>query len=159
MVSSQVHQSITYKGLFPVVIAANLWGSQWSKKHVLFPSDHEAVVAILSSRTSKVPVLMHLLCNLLLSAVRCGFTFTAIRVPGVDTKVAEAISCLAGILMPCSKGSLYTLPNPSASSGQLDTSLLEEHCRFLLVQGLAQSPEKSYASGQRRFYDFCLQAG
>ena len=89
---SQVHQSIAYKELFPVVIAANLWGSLWSKKHVLFRSDNEAVVAILSSRTSKVPVLMHLLRNLLLCAARCGFTFTAIHVPGIDNKVADAIS-------------------------------------------------------------------
>ena len=51
------------------------------------------------------------------------------------------------------------MPNPSAPSGQLDTSLLEERCRFFLVQGLAQSTQKSYASGQRRFYNFCLQAG
>ena len=51
------------------------------------------------------------------------------------------------------------MPHPSAPSGQLDTSLLEERCRFFLVQGLAQSTQKSYASGQRRFYNFCLQAG
>ena len=49
--------------------------------------------------------------------------------------------------------------NPSASTGHLDTSLLEECCRFFLVQGLAQSTQASYASGQRRFHDFCLQAG
>ena len=51
------------------------------------------------------------------------------------------------------------MPNPSAPSGQLDTSLLEERCHFFLVQGLAQSMQKSYASGQRRFYNFYLQAG
>ena len=90
--SSQVHQSIAYKELFPVMIAANLWGSQWSKRHILFCSDNQAVIAILSSRMSKVPVLMHLLRNLLLSVVCCGFTFTAIHVPGVDNKVADAIS-------------------------------------------------------------------
>ena len=76
-----------------MVIGAHLWGSQWSKKHVLFRSDNEAVVAILSSRTSKIPVLMCLLCDLLLSAAHFGFTFTAIHVPGVDNKVADATSC------------------------------------------------------------------
>lgn len=39
-----------------------------------------------------MPVLKHLLHNLLLSAACCGFTFTAIHVPGVDNKVADAIS-------------------------------------------------------------------
>lgn len=48
---------------------------------------------------------------------------------------------------------------PTASPGQLDTSLLEERCRHFLVQGLAPSTRKSYTSGQRKFYNFCLQAG
>ena len=56
-------QSITYQELFPVVIAADLW----ARKHVYFRSDNEAVVAILTTRTSKVPALMHL-CDLLSAA-------------------------------------------------------------------------------------------
>ena len=80
------------KELFPVVVAAHLWGSQWSKKHVLFRSDNEAVVTILSAITLKVPVLMHLLRDLLLSAARWGFSFSSAHVPGVDNKVADAIS-------------------------------------------------------------------
>ena len=51
----QARQSIAYQELFPVVIAAHLWGSLWARKHVLFRSDNEAVVAILTTRTSKVP--------------------------------------------------------------------------------------------------------
>ena len=81
-----------YKELFPVVVAAHLWGSLWSKKHMLFLSDNEAVVAILSARTPKVPVIMHLLRDLLLSAARWGFSFSAAHVPGVDNKVVDAIS-------------------------------------------------------------------
>ena len=68
----QARQSIAYQELFPVVIAAHLWGSLWARKHVLFRSDNEAVVAILTTRTSKVPALMHLLRDLLLSAARWG---------------------------------------------------------------------------------------
>ena len=49
-----------------------------------FSSDNEAVVAILMTRTSKVPALMHLLHDLLLLAARWGFTFTAAHVPGVE---------------------------------------------------------------------------
>ena len=36
---------------------------------------------------------MHLLHDLLLSTARCGFTFTAAHVPGVENKIADAISC------------------------------------------------------------------
>ena len=88
----QSQEFIAYKELFPVVIAAHLWGQQWSRKYILFRSDNEAMVAILSSRTSKVPVLMHLLCDLLLSVAGRGFTFTAVHVPGVQNKIADAIS-------------------------------------------------------------------
>ena len=44
-------------------------------------------------RTSKVSALMHLLHDLLLLATRWGFTFTAAHVPGVENKIADAISC------------------------------------------------------------------
>ena len=73
-----------------MVIATHPWGSQWSKKHVIFCSNNKAVVRYFHP-TSKVPVLMRLLRDIL-SAVHCGFTFTAIHVPGVDNKVADTIS-------------------------------------------------------------------
>lgn len=51
-VAPQLSQSIAYKELFPVVVAARVCGSQWSQKHVLFHSDNEAVVHMLkTSRT------------------------------------------------------------------------------------------------------------
>ena len=40
---SQQQQSITYKELFPVVIAAHIWGLWWCRKRVLFCSDNDAV--------------------------------------------------------------------------------------------------------------------
>ena len=88
----QARQSIAYQELFPVVITAHLWGSLWARKHVLFRSDNEAVVTILMTRTLKVPALMHLLRDLLLSAARWGFTFTAAHVLGVENTIADAIS-------------------------------------------------------------------
>ena len=55
---SQQQQSIAYKELFPVVIAAHVWGHMWCKRHVLFHYDNEAVVHILNTRTSKVPTII-----------------------------------------------------------------------------------------------------
>ena len=57
----QARQSMAYQELFPVVIAAHLWGSLWARKHVPFHLNNNAVIAILMTRTSKVPALMHLL--------------------------------------------------------------------------------------------------
>ena len=50
---SQSDQSIAYKELFPVVVASHVWGPRWHRCHVLFRSDNEAVVHILTSKTSR----------------------------------------------------------------------------------------------------------
>lgn len=47
------------------------------KRHVLFRSDNQAVVHILNTRTSKVPCIMHLLHDLLMSAAHHSFLFCA----------------------------------------------------------------------------------
>ena len=132
----------------------DFWGSHWSRKHVLFRSDNQSVVALLTSRTSKVPALMHLLRDLLLSAARCGFFFSS-----VYHRWCNFSFSLAGVPPLGPRGSAESVSYPTASPGQLNTSVLEERCRHFLVRGLAPSTRKSYASGQRKFYDFCLQAG
>ena len=89
---SQAAQSIAYKELFPIVIAARVWGSSWSRRHVLFRSDNDSVVHILNSRTSKIPSLMCLLRHLLASAARFNFSFASLHVPGVLNNIADALS-------------------------------------------------------------------
>ena len=73
-----------------MVIAADLCGHRWCQKHVLFRSDNEAVVAMLNSRTSKVPALMHLLRHLLVSAASFQFTFSSPHI--MENSIADALS-------------------------------------------------------------------
>ena len=89
--TSQASHSIAYKELFPVVIAAHVWGLHFARCHVLFCSDNEAVVYILNSRTSKIPVLMRLLRHLLASAARFNFSFSSQHVPGIHNCIADAL--------------------------------------------------------------------
>ena len=84
--------SIAYKELFPVAIAAHVWGTHWFRQHILFRSDNEAVVAILNSRTSKNPPIMHLVRSLLSAAAVHNFSFAAVHVPGVENPIADALS-------------------------------------------------------------------
>lgn len=84
--------SIAYKELFPILIAAFIWGPQWSCQHILFRSDNEAVVHILTTRTSRTVDLMFLLRKLLLAAARFNFTFMGQHVPGVHNTIADALS-------------------------------------------------------------------
>ena len=72
--ASQLPQSIAYKELFPIVVAAYLWGPQWSLRRVEFLCDNELVVAVLSSGTSRDPKLMVLMCFLALLVVRHSFS-------------------------------------------------------------------------------------
>ena len=48
--STQMALSMAYKELFPVVVAASLWGSRWSTRRVEFCSDNMAVVEVLMVR-------------------------------------------------------------------------------------------------------------
>ena len=82
----------SYKELFPVVIAASLWGHQWSSKRVEFHSDNMAVVGLLRSGTSRDPNMMVLLRHLSLMAARHSFAFTASHRAGVDNASAYALS-------------------------------------------------------------------
>jgi hypothetical protein len=95
-VETQVTQSIAYKELFPIVLAAHVWGQGWAKQHILFRSDNEAVVFMLNSRTSKVPELMRLLMSLLLAAARFNFTFSSLHIPGAHNSIADALSVFIG---------------------------------------------------------------
>ena len=90
--TAQQPLSIPNKELFPVVVAASLWGHRWATKLVEFCSDNMAVVSVLSSGTSKDPNMMVLLRNLSLVAARYSFAFTACYTPGRDNSIADALS-------------------------------------------------------------------
>ena len=91
-ITSQASQSIAYKELFPVVIAAHLCGPHWAIGHILFRSDNKAVVSILNTRTPKIPHLMCLLCHLLVSAACFDFFFSSQHVPGIHDSVVDGLS-------------------------------------------------------------------
>ena len=63
--------------------AAHIWR--------LSRSYNNAVVHILKTRTSKVPPLMHLVRQLLMSAARFSFSFSVELVRGVHDKIADAL--------------------------------------------------------------------
>ena len=90
--ASQLPLSIAYKELFPIVMAAYLWGPQWSSRWVEFLCDNESVVAVLSSGTSRDPKLTVLMRFLALLAVNHSFSFKASSVRGRANLVADALS-------------------------------------------------------------------
>ena len=89
---AQVSQSIEYKELFPIIVAAYLWGPQWVSQRVNFLSDNRSVVDILRSGASRAPTIMSLVRYLSLLAARHSFSFTASPVRGKSNPIADALS-------------------------------------------------------------------
>ena len=81
---------IAYIELFSVVVAAHLWGPQWTSRQVESVCDNMSVVAVLSSGTSREGD--DLLPYLALLAVRHLFSFTVFSVCGTANPVPDALS-------------------------------------------------------------------
>ena len=84
--------NIAVKELFPVVVAAAVWGRLWGGLCVHFHSDNQAVVAALNSRTTRDPQLMHLLRCLFFFEAHFRFEHQAHHLPGKMNKLADALS-------------------------------------------------------------------
>ena len=84
--------SIAFQELYPIIIAALLWGQYWTSKRILFFCDNIAVVHILNKGRSKSHIIMRLMRRLVITAAINNFTFLAEHVPGVQNSIADALS-------------------------------------------------------------------
>ena len=88
---------ITFQELWAIVIAAQLWGKEWSGKVVLFLVDNFGVSSILSKKESTslyshrndLLTLLHVLCGL---AQKHGFHFWSKWIPRDDNRDADRLS-------------------------------------------------------------------
>lgn len=84
--------SIAFKELFPIVVAAMLWGANWSKKKLVFYSDNTATVQILNKKSSSCPYIMMLLRRLVITATIANFNFRGKHIPGYLNSLADSLS-------------------------------------------------------------------
>lgn len=66
---------ITSKGLFPIVLAVEIWGNVLTNHKLLFFTDNAAVVDIINNTTSKDKVIMKLVRRLVLAALKYNIFF------------------------------------------------------------------------------------
>lgn len=78
----QQDYNITFKELFPIVIAVETWGQALANKSILFHSDNIAVVEIINKTSSKDTSVMCLLRRLVLACLRHNILFQAEHIPG-----------------------------------------------------------------------------
>ena len=84
--------SITWMELFPIVVAARMWGSAWGQKRVMFYTDNMAVVDIWYGQSSRVPLIMSLVRKLFLTAAQFNFHIAMTHIPGHSNRFADLIS-------------------------------------------------------------------
>lgn len=87
-------RSIQWKELYPIAIACLLWGQQWSGKKLLFHCDNQAVVDFWASRTSRDPLIMHLVRSIFFSAATHHYTVLVTHIAGTNNSIADSLSCL-----------------------------------------------------------------
>ena len=84
--------SIAVKELIPIVLAAHIWGHEWSRKRILFKCDNQAVVSCLKYGSCRDRHLAFLLRDLAIKAITSSFTYSAVHIPGCRNQQADALS-------------------------------------------------------------------
>ena len=77
-----------------VLIAADLWGSQWKNRCVLVRSDNMATVAAVNKGTSRSEDLMGIIQRIFWLSVKHGFRLKAAFIPGKCNILSDLISRL-----------------------------------------------------------------
>jgi hypothetical protein len=88
----QVDCSIAYKELFPIVLAAHVWGPLWQGKRVCFLCDNKGVSEAVQRRSCHEAELGGLLRSLFLAAARHSFWVSSTHIPGRLNNIADALS-------------------------------------------------------------------
>lgn len=86
--------NIAFLEFFPIVIALHVWGTHMTDRCVMFTTDNAALVDIINRQTSKHPLIMMLVRDLVLSALKHNILFRARHIPGINNTRADLISRL-----------------------------------------------------------------
>ncbi len=116
--------------------------------------DDMSAVHALRSRTSKHPVVMHLLRSLYFFLAEWDIALQAEHIPGARNVAPDAIS------RPIGAGGANTFLSHNVAAtcrgaSGLDIVSLEEQAERLLHQGIAVSTTRTYKAGITGYLDFC----
>ena len=84
--------NIAFLELFPIVLSLHIWGPLMANKCVAFYTDNAAIVDIINQQTSKHPLVMILVRDLVLKSLTYNILFRACHIPGVHNTGADYIS-------------------------------------------------------------------
>ena len=136
-------------------MAAALWGLHWSGKHVRFHSDNMAVVSVLTSRTAKDPLLLHLLRCFSFYCAHFCFHFSARHIVGVtNVYLMHYHVTFTFVYVPYLSDHAVHHPTFSPrASNRYQTGLgvrdPDTVVRSLIDRGVSQATLAAYESGRR----------
>jgi hypothetical protein len=78
--------------IFPIIVAAVLWGSEWQRKRILFHCDNMATVYILKKGRSRDKTIMRLMRKLTFSAAKFSFSVHSVHLSSASNELADALS-------------------------------------------------------------------
>ncbi|XP_040289238.1 uncharacterized protein LOC121002007 isoform X1 [Bufo bufo] len=84
--------NLTLLELFPIVVAVEIWGDRLENRHVCFWSDNLGTVQCIKRLSSSSLPVLALLRHLVLRCLERNIYFRARHVPGVDNRIADALS-------------------------------------------------------------------
>ena len=84
--------NITFKEMFPIVLAFEVWGVSLANKCISLHSDNMAVVHILNKQTSKDKNIMFLVRRFVLSCMQHNILTRAVHIPGKLNTSADLLS-------------------------------------------------------------------
>ncbi len=103
--------------LYPLVVAALLWGKEWSATSIIIHCDNEATVHCINKGRSHSPTLMPLLRRLIWISACEQFIITAKHIPGSKNLIADSLSRFAfQKFRTLARPSRPSIANPSLTS-------------------------------------------
>lgn len=89
---SDTSLSMAFLELYPIVVAAILWGKEWTGKRILFYCDNLATVHIIAKGRSKNVTIMKLMRKLTMCAAYNNFAVYSQHVEGRKNEIADSLS-------------------------------------------------------------------
>ena len=86
--------SMAFMELYPIVVAAYIFGKEWKTKKIMFVCDNQSVVSILCKGRSKCPHIMKLMRTLTWLALVNNFNFSSIYIESRKNVYADLLSRL-----------------------------------------------------------------
>lgn len=85
-------QNITLLELYPIVLALETWAMAFQNKYLVIHTDNLDLVSVITKQTSKEPLVMILVRQLVLCCLRNNIVVRAQHIAGVDNASADALS-------------------------------------------------------------------